>query len=101
MAEFIKINPADNVAVAINDVKAGVSFDIEGLTISPLADIPSGHKMALCDIAEGENVVKYGFPIGHTLQAVPTLSKSELGYSVSRISHSLSNSASLIASWPL
>ena len=27
MAEFIKINPADNVAVAINDVEAGCGFD--------------------------------------------------------------------------
>jgi len=28
-------------------------------------DLTSGHKYALCDIKEGENVIKYGFPIGH------------------------------------
>lgn len=39
----LKIHPADNVAV----------------------DIETGHKVALLDIAEGENVIKYGFPIGH------------------------------------
>lgn len=71
MAEFIKINPADNVAVAIKGVSAGSCCVIDDLSVTPLADIPAGHKMALCDIAEGENVVKYGFPIGHTLQAVP------------------------------
>ena len=71
MAELMKINPADNVAVAINGVKAGVCYEIDGRQIIPIVDIPAGHKMALCDIAEGENVVKYGFPIGHTLQAVP------------------------------
>ncbi|MBO5015610.1 MAG: altronate dehydratase [Bacteroidaceae bacterium] len=71
MAEFIKINPADNVAVAINDVEAGFGFDIDGVSITTLTKIPAGHKVALNDLAEGEDVVKYGFPIGHLLQAVP------------------------------
>ena len=71
MAEFIKINPADNVAVAINDVEAGVVFGIDGVSITTLTKIPAGHKVALKDLAEGEDVVKYGFPIGHLLQAVP------------------------------
>lgn len=71
MAEFIKINPADNVAVAINDVEAGRGFDIDGVSITTLTKIPAGHKVALKDMAEGEDVVKYGFPIGHLLQAVP------------------------------
>ena len=71
MAEFIKINPADNVAVAINDVEAGVGFGIDGVSITTLTKIPAGHKVAMKDLAEGEDVVKYGFPIGHLLQAVP------------------------------
>ena len=71
MAEFIKINPADNVAVAINDVEAGCGFDIDGISFTTLVRIPAGHKVALKDMAEGEDVVKYGFPIGHLLQAVP------------------------------
>ncbi len=29
-----------------------------------------GHKYALCDIAEGENVIKYGMPIGHATRAI-------------------------------
>lgn len=28
-------------------------------------DLESGHKVALVDIAAGENIIKYGFPIGH------------------------------------
>ena len=71
MAEFIKINVADNVAVAIHDVEAGCSFDIDGVSVTTLAKIPAGHKVALKDIAEGEDIVKYGFPIGHLLKAVP------------------------------
>ena len=71
MAEFIKIHPADNVAVAIHDVQAGGCFDIDGVQIVPQTLIPAGHKVALKDIAEGEDVVKYGFPIGHLLKSVP------------------------------
>lgn len=70
MADFIKINAADNVAVAVHDVEAGTCFDIDGLQIVAQTRIPAGHKMVLKDIASGENVVKYGFPIGH--MTVPT-----------------------------
>ena len=56
--KFIKINPADNVAVAVQDVKMGS------------VTIPAGHKVALKDMSEGEDVIKYGFPIGHLLSPV-------------------------------
>ena len=71
MAEFIKINPADNVAVAIHDVEAGSCFDIDGVQVVPQALIPAGHKVALRDMKEGEDVIKYGFPIGHLLKDIP------------------------------
>ena len=71
MAEFIKINVADNVAVAIHDVEAGGSFDIDGTSLTTLVRIPAGHKVALKAMEAGEDVIKYGFPIGHLLQAVP------------------------------
>lgn len=71
MAKFIKINPADNVAVAISDVAAGETVNIDGHEITVKRDIPAGHKMVLKDIGSGENIVKYGFPTGHTTEAVP------------------------------
>lgn len=71
MAEFIRINVADNVAVAIHDVEAGTGFDIDGMTVVATVPVPAGHKMALKDMEEGDDVIKYGFPIGHLLKAVP------------------------------
>ena len=71
MEGFIKITPADNVAVAIKDVEAGYCLDIDGVSLTTLDRIPSGHKVALRNISEGENVIKYGFPIGHLLKSVP------------------------------
>ena len=70
MKDFIKINPADNVAVAINPLSAGTKINIDGIDILLLSDIPAGHKFALVEIPEGENVIKYGFPIGHTRHCV-------------------------------
>jgi Altronate dehydratase len=58
---YIKINPADNVAVALQDLSKGAV--VEGVTLS--MDIPRGHKIVLQDLKAGENVIKYGFPIGH------------------------------------
>ena len=68
--EFIRIHTADNVAVAIHDVEAGGRFCIDGEEIVALNRVPAGHKMALQDMKEGEDVVKYGFPIGHLLSPV-------------------------------
>ena len=59
--KYIKINPADNVAVALQDLAAGEV--VEGVKLS--VDVPRGHKIVLQDLKAGENVIKYGFPIGH------------------------------------
>ena len=59
--KYIKINPADNVAVALQDLSKGEV--VEGVTLK--VDVPRGHKIVLKDLKAGENVIKYGFPIGH------------------------------------
>ncbi len=66
MSKFIKITDRDNVAVALEPIQAGEC--ILGVTLTE--DVPAGHKFALCDIAEGENVVKYAFPIGHATKPI-------------------------------
>ena len=59
--KYIKINPADNVAVALQDLAKGEVVEGVALTM----DIPRGHKIVLHSLKAGENVIKYGFPIGH------------------------------------
>ena len=59
--KYIKINPADNVAVALTDLFQGEV--VEGVTLR--SDVPRGHKIALQPFRAGENVIKYGYPIGH------------------------------------
>lgn len=65
--DAIKIHPADNVAVALRDLKAGET--VCGVTLCQ--DVPSGHKFALQSLSAGDNVIKYGFPTGHMTVAVP------------------------------
>ena len=65
----IKINPADNVAVAIEALKAGETIEIEGQSITLNNDVPAGHKILLTDLAEGADIIKYGYPIGHLKEA--------------------------------
>jgi altronate hydrolase len=62
---ILKINPADNVAVALEDVAAGAAVEAAGGTLTAGQDIPRGHKIALRAIKAGEPVVKYGYPIGN------------------------------------
>ena len=68
---YIKINPADNVAVALTDLGAGER--VEGISL--LTDVPRGHKVVLRDLRAGEDVIKYGFPIGHVTADAPAGSK--------------------------
>ena len=69
MTTILKINPADNVVVAIQPQKAGETIEVDGKQITLLEDVPAGHKIAIADLQEGQNVVKYGFPIGHAKEA--------------------------------
>lgn len=70
MISYLKINPADNVAVAITALKKGEELCVDGQQVQLQEDVPAGHKFALKDFAQGENVIKYGYPIGHAKEAV-------------------------------
>ena len=69
----IHINPLDNVVVALHPIPKGTEVPVEGAgTVTAAEDIPQGHKMAIQPIRAGENVIKYGFAIGHaTADAEP------------------------------
>ncbi|MFP3089722.1 altronate dehydratase family protein [Treponema sp. TIM-1] len=62
---LIRINGNDNVAVALSPLKKGEALSFPAGTLLTAEDaIPAGHKIALRDIAAGERIIKYGFPIG-------------------------------------
>ena len=71
MDALLKINPADNVAVALRPLHAGEILPADGKELTLTTDVPAGHKVALRDLEPGEEVIKYGFPIGRTTAAIP------------------------------
>ena len=64
MTDLLRINPQDNVAVALRALQSGETAALNDCALTVLSDVPAGHKIALEDIPEGGRVIKYGFPIG-------------------------------------
>lgn len=64
-ATFIKINPADSVVVCLEEKKKGDTITVGDKSIELLQDVPAGHKVLLHDVKEGDDIIKYGYPIGH------------------------------------
>jgi (2R)-sulfolactate sulfo-lyase subunit alpha len=62
----------DDVAVVIQDISAGDDVNIVTLegkslgVVKAVENIPLGHKIALRDMADGHDVIKYGRAIGRT-----------------------------------
>ena len=67
-ATFLKINPADSVVVCLAPKKKGDIIDVDGQQIVINQDTPAGHKVLIKDAKQGENIIKYGYPIGHARQ---------------------------------
>ena len=66
-ASFIKINPADSVVVCLRPFNKGEQINVDGKDITLAQDTPAGHKVLINDTAKGENIIKYGYPIGHAM----------------------------------
>lgn len=68
MEEIISLavmDAKDNVATAVRDIAVGEKVKTEdGVVVETLNPIPFGHKVAIKDIANGAEVLKYGEPIG-------------------------------------
>lgn len=64
---LIIISEKDSVAVALTDLSAGSTHTVNDVEITLIDDIPFGHKVALHDIEENHNILKYGQPIGHAI----------------------------------
>ena len=72
MTTTIKINPQDNVAVALSPLTKGSRITLEDQTILLTEDIPRGHKFAINKIEKNASVIKYGAPIGTATYDIPS-----------------------------
>ena len=65
MNPVLVISERDNVATALEPLDAGRVLTIGTRRITLIEAVPRGHKVALCEIAPGDAVVKFGNAIGH------------------------------------
>lgn len=64
MNTFLQIHPADNVLVALQDLKKGTTIGFNGLTITLQKDVPAKHKFMITDIQTGDPITMYGVLVG-------------------------------------
>lgn len=70
MTNSIQIHVLDNVVIALKDFSGGEILEVGDQQLTILAEVPRGHKIAIRPIAQGEDVIKYGVPIGHATQDI-------------------------------
>ena len=62
---YLKINRADTVVVCLQPMSKGETIEIDGYSVVLNQDTPAGHKVLIKDTTAGEDIIKYGYPIGH------------------------------------
>ncbi len=70
MKNYMQIHEKDNVVVAVREIPAGDTMEVNGIRVTAQEVIPAGHKMALCDIPAGGDVIKYGCRIGNAREEI-------------------------------
>jgi altronate hydrolase len=69
--KILRIDPKDNVLVALTTLPAGEAIVFSGEQYVPLAEIPAKQKFAMRDLAVGDEVIMYGGVVGLVRQAIP------------------------------
>ena len=65
------IHPLDNVAVALRTIGAGEQIIASGLEgFLALESIPASHKVALRDIGQEEEIIKYGETVAVSIRPI-------------------------------
>jgi altronate hydrolase len=68
--KVLKVNPKDNVIVALMDLPAGESVHLDGTDYTILKDIKAKHKFAAMDFEDGDHIIMYGVIVGKANQSI-------------------------------
>lgn len=68
----LQLHDRDNVAVALEQLEPGQSLVASGSDLAILAAerVERGHKVLLCDVAEGDAIIKHGVVIGYAAEPI-------------------------------
>ncbi len=74
-SSVLKLDPRDNIAVALEDLPKGASVHFEGGECELVTAVPAKHKFAVENLAPGSSVIFYGVLVG---KAVEPLRRGEV-----------------------
>ena len=69
--KILKIHPADNVFVALTDLKAGEKVGDNGTSATLTENIPAKHKFTMTPLSQDAEIIMYGVLVGKTTQPIP------------------------------
>lgn len=69
-AAALQLAALDNIAVAVKNIEAGATINVNGHAITLRDAVAVGHKFALEAIASAGRIVKYGAPIGRATRSI-------------------------------
>lgn len=73
---YIRLDPKDNVMVALQDLQEGMMIDTGNGAMLQLAEkIPAKHKFFLQNLSPGSNIIMYGVLVGKAQQEIPAGSR--------------------------
>jgi len=70
MRRVLVLNPADNIAICLEDMPAGTVIDQDNLKLTITQKIPRGHKVASKAVTKGDGIIKYGERMGHATKDI-------------------------------
>jgi altronate hydrolase len=70
MRKVLVLNPADNIAICLEDMPAGTVVDQDNLKLTITQKIPRGHKVASRAVIKGDGIIKYGERMGHATKDI-------------------------------
>ena len=70
MRKVLVLNPADNIAICLEDMPAGTVIDQDNLKLTITQKIHRGHKVASRAVTKGDGIIKYGERMGHATKDI-------------------------------
>jgi altronate hydrolase len=68
--KVLKVNPKDNVIVALLDLPAGEWVHLDGTEYTLVKDIKAKHKFAAVDFEDGDHIIMYGVIVGKANRSI-------------------------------
>jgi altronate hydrolase len=68
--KVLKLNPQDNVLIALCDLRKGEQVPFDSHTYTLESDVPAKHKFATEDLPLGATVCMYGVPVGKAVEPI-------------------------------